>query len=66
MQNSESEGYTLDAGTGALFWNLLTAFGLSEDDEGYKKDGDSSYLTREYIEKNILTKGIDDISGSGV
>ena len=62
----ESEGYTLDAGTGALFWNLLTAFGLSEDGEGYKKDGDSSYLTREYIEKNILTKGIDDISGSGV
>ena len=62
----ESEGYTLDAGTGALFWNLLTAFGLSEDGEGYKNDGDSSYLTREYIEKNILTKGIDDISGSGV
>ena len=62
----ESEGYTLDAGTADLFWKLLMAFGLSEDGEGYKSEDGNSYITREYIQKNILTKVINDISGSGV
>ncbi len=63
----ESEGYSVTAGTGDLFWNLLSSFGLSEgDDGGYKKEGDNSYLTREYIEKYILTKEVDDIKSKSV
>lgn len=44
------------------FWSLLSLFGLSPDGEGYKSiEGEGTYFTREYIEKNILTKGIEDI-----
>ena len=62
----EKTGYEWDGASGDLFWKLLASFGLTEgEDEGYKTyDGEGTLITREYIEKNILDKRINDIQGN--
>jgi hypothetical protein len=60
----EKRAFTWDGSSGDLFWTLLESFGLQENqDEGYITEDDGrTYFTHEYFEKNLLTKGLNDIT----